>query len=238
MVTEYIITLGILISVELVLGIDNLIFISVAVNNVRNLKDSRQIRFFGLSLALIFRLIMLFGISLILKASQPVFLSFSIKDLLFLSGGVFLFAKSLKEVIYDIINGPHIERLQLKEGSSSKISIILQIAFMDLVFSLDSLIVAIGLTKNIILIAIAFIITIVFMAIASGYVLKYVNLFPELKMLALASIIIIGGVLILEGLHVEVSKTYIYFSLLFSLIVEILNIIKKFNHKEPKLPLP
>jgi predicted tellurium resistance membrane protein TerC len=215
----------VLIFIELILGIDNIIFISIAVSNVDDKYNNRRIRYLGLGLALIFRLLMLFSLSLVLHLSKPIVSIFSIKDLILFIGGLFLLYKSISEIKSDI--GYKKNTIKINKKSN----IILQIALVDLVFSLDSLMAALGLTQNIILIAIAFSITIVLMATMSGYFIKYVEMFPELKTLSLAFISIIGIMLILESLHIEIEKSYIYFAFFFSLSVEALNIIRRIRIK-------
>ena len=216
-------TLFVLVFLEIVLGIDNIIFISVAVSNV---KKSTKIRFFGLSLALVFRLLMLFAISFVLRISKKVFFGFSYADLLFLLGGMFLFIKSILEIKSDFF--PKRQKVNL----GAKINIILQIAFIDLVFSFDSLVVALGITKQIHLIAIAFVITIAFMVLASDQVVKYILKFPELKMVSLVFVSVIGAVLVLYAFKIHVDKHSVYFAFLFCLVVEILNLLKRCKRKQ------
>lgn len=225
---EDLFTLSVLIFIELILGIDNIIFISIAIDKISDKNSKTLIRYLGLGLALIFRLAMLFSIALVLHLSDPIVSIFSIKDLVLFVGGLFLLFKSISELRSDMKPKNVIDETK---KSVSKIGIILQIALVDLVFSLDSLMAALGLTKNIILIAIAFSITIAVMATMSGYFNRYISMFPELKTLSLAFINVIGIMLITESLHIPIEKSYIYFAFFFSLIVEILNITRRIKTK-------
>jgi predicted tellurium resistance membrane protein TerC len=216
-------TLFTLIFLEIILGIDNLIFIAIAVRGAPNPKKTK---FIGLSLALFLRLLMLAGVSFVLALSKPILYKFSVKDFMFIVGGMFLLAKSALEIKNDITPK------NLNGSKNKRFSAILQIATVDLIFSLDSLMAAVGLTTNMLLIAIAFTVAILFMAVASGSVLKYMEQFPELKTLSLALILIIGILLFLEGLHFELEKSYIYFAFFFALSVEALNMIRRHKKSE------
>ncbi|AHX11685.1 integral membrane TerC family protein [Neorickettsia helminthoeca str. Oregon] len=216
---DYFSAFCILLFLEIVLGIDNIIFISVVTSR---LHENSGIRYFGLGLALFFRLVALFSVSTLLKLKQPVFYALSIQDVIFIIGGLFLSFKGLSEIIHDAK-----PKINNEFKVYSKLSAVLYIAFIDLVFSIDSLLTALAITQNMLLIALAFSVTIVFMGVASDVVSKWITLFPELKTLALVFITSIGIVLLFDGIHIEINKNYLYFAFGFSLIVQLCNIARK-----------
>jgi predicted tellurium resistance membrane protein TerC len=212
---------------EIVLGIDNIIFISIVTGKLPEDKQ-RLSRNTGLALAMIFRVALLLLITHIMGLSKPLFslenlgihFDVSIRDLILMAGGIFLIAKSTSEM-HQKIEG--IEHHQ-KERRSSKISgAIMQIVLLDIIFSFDSILTAIGLTKNVLLMIIAVIISMFIMMFFSGAISRFINKHPTLQVLALSLLILIGFMLIVDALHYEVPKGYIYFAVLFSLLVEMLN---------------
>ncbi len=207
--------------VEIILGIDNIIFISIITNKVK--KESRnKARVTGLLLALILRIIMLFGLSWFIGLTKPIFYEFSIKDLILLFGGAFLIFKSVIEISHKI-NGNFDEKIQTDKSVSLK-SIIWQIVAIDFVFSVDSILTAIGLTEILLIMIIAVIISILFMIIYSSKISDIIDRYPSLEILALCFLILIGFTLILEAAHIEIPKGFIYFALFFTLGVELVNI--------------
>lgn len=207
--------------VEIILGIDNIIFISIVTNKVK--KESRnKARVTGLLLALILRIIMLFGLSWFIGLTKPIFYEFSIKDLILLFGGAFLIFKSVIEISHKI-NGNFDEKIQTDKSVSLK-SIIWQIVAIDFVFSVDSILTAIGLTEILLIMIIAVIISILFMIIYSSKISDIIDRYPSLEILALCFLILIGFTLILEAAHIEIPKGFIYFALFFTLGVELVNI--------------
>ncbi len=207
--------------VEIILGIDNIIFISIITNKVK--KESRnKARVTGLLLALILRIIMLFGLSWFIGLTKPIFYEFSIKDLILLFGGAFLIFKSVIEISHKI-NGNFDEKIQNDKSVSLK-SIIWQIVAIDFVFSVDSILTAIGLTEILLIMIIAVIISILFMIIYSSKISDIIDRYPSLEILALCFLILIGFTLILEAAHIEIPKGFIYFALFFTLGVELVNI--------------
>ncbi len=227
-----IISLLTLIVLEIVLGIDNVIFISIFTGKLPA-RQQPKARMIGLSLALIARILLLLGISAIIKMKDPVFTAFntpfSIRDLILFSGGVFLLVKTTGE-IHNNIEG---ENEHVNESKSQTFyKIILQIILIDIVFSFDSILTAIGLVQEVIIMVIAVIAAMVVMLLFSGPVSNFVNGHPTVKMLALSFLMMIGTMLILDAFHVEVPKGYIYFSIAFSFFVEMLNL--KMRKKKAK----
>ena len=207
--------------IEIILGIDNIIFISIVTNKVK--KESRnKARITGLLLALVLRIIMLFGLTWFIGLTKPIFYEFSIKDLILLLGGGFLIFKSVIEISHKI-NGNFDEKIETTESVSMK-SIIWQIVAIDFVFSVDSILTAIGLTEVLIIMVIAVIISILFMIIYSSKISDIIDRYPSLEILALCFLILIGFTLILEAAHIEIPKGFIYFALFFTLGVELVNI--------------
>lgn len=207
--------------IEIILGIDNIIFISIVTNKVK--KESRnKARITGLLLALVLRIVMLFGLTWFIGLTKPIFYEFSIKDLILLLGGAFLIFKSVIEISHKI-NGNFDEKIETTESVSMK-SIIWQIVAIDFVFSVDSILTAIGLTEVLLIMVIAVIISILFMIIYSSKISDIIDRYPSLEILALCFLILIGFTLILEAAHVEIPKGFIYFALFFTLGVELVNI--------------
>ena len=207
--------------IEIILGIDNIIFISIVTNKVK--KESRnKARITGLLLALVLRIVMLFGLTWFIGLTKPIFYEFSIKDLILLLGGAFLIFKSVIEISHKI-NGNFDEKIETTESVSMK-SIIWQIVAIDFVFSVDSILTAIGLTEVLLIMVIAVIISILFMIIYSSKISDIIDRYPSLEILALCFLILIGFTLILEAAHIEIPKGFIYFALFFTLGVELINI--------------
>mgnify|MGYP001462057903 CR=1 FL=1 len=207
--------------IEIILGIDNIIFISIVTNKVK--KESRnKARITGLLLALVLRIVMLFGLTWFIGLTKPIFYEFSIKDLILLLGGGFLIFKSVIEISHKI-NGNFDEKIETTDSVSMK-SIIWQIVAIDFVFSVDSILTAIGLTEVLLIMVIAVIISILFMIIYSSKISDIIDRYPSLEILALCFLILIGFTLILEAAHIEIPKGFIYFALFFTLGVELINI--------------
>ena len=207
--------------IEIILGIDNIIFISIVTNKVK--KESRnKARVTGLLLALVLRIIMLFGLTWFIGLTKPILYDFSIKDLILFFGGGFLIFKSVIEISHKI-NGNFDEKIQTDKSVSMK-SIIWQIVAIDFVFSVDSILTAIGLTEILLVMVIAVIISILFMIIYSSKISDIIDRYPSLEILALCFLILIGFTLILEAAHIEIPKGFMYFALFFTLGVELINI--------------
>jgi predicted tellurium resistance membrane protein TerC len=216
---------------EIVLGVDNIIFVSIVANQLpRN--EQPKARNYGLILALVFRLVLLLAIGWILSLSEPIMtlgfmktpegepLHLSIKDLILMAGGVFLLYKSVMEIHHKLEG--KVEEINTHKKSSLS-SVILQICLVNIVFSFDSILTAIGMTKEVFIMMVAVILSIVVMMIFSEAVSKFINKHPTMQMLALSFLILIGVMLIAEGFHQHVSKGYIYFAIAFSMGVELLN---------------
>ena len=212
-----------LFAMEVVLGIDNLIFISILADRLPQALQARA-RYIGLALALIMRIGLLLALTAIMRLTAPLFSVFgeelSGRDIVLLLGGLFLIAKATLE-IHHMVEGRHEQR---RAGSASFGLVIAQIVAVDLVFSLDSIITAVGLTNDIGIMISAVIASMVVMVVAVGPVSDFVNRHPTAKMLALAFLVLIGAVLVANGLDVEVPKGYVYTAMLFAVLVEALNI--------------
>lgn len=220
---EHLIALATLTFLEIILGIDNIIFISIVTNKLPK-KDQPRARFIGLSLALIFRILLLLSLSYIIGLTQPVFTVFNFqvswRDIILFAGGIFLIAKSVSELHGKVVGLEH-QQKEYKAASFS--SIIIQIILLDIVFSFDSILTAIGLSNQIPIMITAVVISIIIMMLFSGPVSDFVNKHITLQILALSFLILIGFMLIVEALHSHVPKGYIYFAVAFSLVVEVIN---------------
>lgn len=209
---------------EIVLGIDNIIFISILTDKLPP-EDRKKGRLLGLAIAMIMRILLLFSISLIIKLTAPLFtvLNFDIsgRDLILLIGGLFLLAKSTHE-IHSKLEGE--EGDHKVKGSATFLSVIIQILLLDIIFSLDSVITAVGMADHLGVMVTAVVIAVIFMMIFVGPVSNFVENHPTIKILALSFLLLIGFSLVAEGLHQHIPKGYIYFAMAFSVFVEIVNI--------------
>ncbi|KAA3650486.1 MAG: TerC family protein [Bacteroidetes bacterium] len=210
---------------EIVLGIDNIIFISIVSDRLAVEKQSKA-RAIGLTLAILIRVLLLFGISYIVHLTDPILtikdFDLSARDLILIAGGLFLLAKSTSEIHEKIEEGDEKEEKKNVVKLTMQKAII-QIILLDVVFSFDSILTAVGLSDHLIIMVMAVIISMLVMLAFAKKVSDFVNRNPTVKMLALAFLIMIGTLLLLDGFHVHVPKGYIYFSLAFSLFVEFLN---------------
>jgi len=209
---------------EIVLGIDNVIFISILTDRLPE-SEREKGRVTGLVLAMVFRVGLLLMISWIAGLVVPIItifgFSFSGRDLILIAGGIFLIIKSTLEI--------HNKLESEDESGTSKAkpifwNIILQIILLDLVFSLDSVITAVGLVKHVSIMIIAIVLSMFVMILFAKKISNFIQKHPTIKMLALSFLLMIGLLLLVEGFHVEVPKGYVYFAMLFSFIVEMLNI--------------
>ena len=212
-----------LIALEVVLGIDNIIFISILAGKLPP-EQQRKARNMGILLAMIMRLALLAAISVIMKLDNDLFtlvnIAFSGKDLILILGGLFLIYKSTRE-IYHKMEGEH-EDKEKRVGKASFANIIGQILLLDIVFSVDSIITAVGLVDEIWIMYTAVIITVIIMLIAAGPISSFVNRHPAFKILALSFLLLIGFTLLVEGFDVHVPKGYVYFAMAFALLVDII----------------
>lgn len=222
-------TLVTLTLLEIVLGIDNIIFLTILVNKVEEAK--RQVtRIVGLGFAMITRILLLLSLAWIMRLTTPLFTiaQFSITghDLILIAGGLFLLWKAATEIFESVEGVEHMEESAARTmGKSTFFSIVLQIAIIDIVFSLDSVITAVGLADHVPVMVLAIMIAIGVMMLAAKAIGDFVEAHPSIKILALAFLVMIGMLLVVEGLNVaHVPKGYVYFAMAFSLAVEALNI--------------
>lgn len=220
---------------EIVLGIDNIIFISIVSGKLPQAQQAKA-RNLGLALALITRVALLFAITWIIGFTKPLIefssWSFSGRDLILLAGGLFLIAKSTSEIHHKMDEGHADEITKTAKKKLSMGMAIAQIIALDVVFSFDSILTAIGMTEEITIMIIAVIISMVVMMIFAGRISSFINKNPSLQILALAFLILIGFMLVLEGCGQHVPKGYIYSAVAFSLIVEVLNMRRRKRLKQ------
>ena len=231
-----------LIILEIVLGIDNLIFIAILTNRLPESQRplGRQI---GIGLALIMRLALLGTIAIIVKLTAPVFTvlgkGFSWRDMILIAGGLFLVWKATKEIHHRVDADPGPDVFDRKTAGLGFAAAIGQIIMIDLVFSIDSIITAVGMTEHVPIMVIAVVITVIVMLFAAGPLADFINANPTIVMLALGFLMMIGTVLIAEGFGAKVPKGYIYAAMAFSAVVEGLNMMdrrsrqRKASEKEP-----
>ena len=215
---------------EVVLGIDNLIFISVLSNKLPEHLRSKARRV-GIGAALILRLGLLATIALIIKLTTPVFAilgqSFSWRDLILICGGLFLIWKATTEIHHSVDPDPGPDRLNAAIVATSMGAVIGQILLLDLIFSLDSIITAVGMTPHIPIMVVAVIIAVLTMLLAADPLARFVHNNPTVLMLALAFLLLIGTTLVAEGFGATIGKGYIYAAMAFSVLVEILNMLAR-----------
>lgn len=234
---ENLIALLTLTSLEIVLGIDNIIFISILSGKLPKEKQNKA-RLWGLTLAMITRVLLLLSLSFIMKLTAPLFaiagMEISGRDLILIIGGLFLIGKSTFEIHDKLESADDIE-------GSSKVfpvfwKVLVQIILLDIVFSLDSVITAVGMVNNVSIMITAVVIAVFFMMLFSGKISEFVERHPTIKMLALSFLILIGVSLIADGLDQHIPKGYIYFSMAFSVFVEFLNMkLRKKSNKPIEL---
>lgn len=220
---QIIISLLTLIALEVVLGIDNVIFISILAGKLPAAQQKKA-RTWGILLAMVMRLILLAAISVIIKLDNELFvaagISISGKDLILILGGLFLIYKSAKEIYHKMEGEP--DDKEHKVGKATFGNIIGQILLLDLVFSIDSIITAVGLVNEIWVMYTAVIITVIIMLIAAAPISNFVNKHPAFKVLALSFLLLIGFTLLIEGFDIHVPKGYVYFAMAFALLVDII----------------
>jgi predicted tellurium resistance membrane protein TerC len=238
---EGIIALLTLTILEIVLGIDNIIFISILVGKLPASEQQRA-RLIGLSLALVLRLVFLFFAVWIASLTMPLFtvspillmqepFGVSGRDLIMFGGGMFLLAKATTE-LYNKLEGPEESHEGGKQARRNFAMLILQIILLDIVFSIDSVITAVGLTQNFPIMAIAVIVAVAVMMLSAKGISSFIDQHPSVKILALAFLLMVGMLLVIDGFHVHVPKGYVYFAMAFSVLVEMLNL--RFRTKKGK----
>jgi predicted tellurium resistance membrane protein TerC len=250
---EMLIALITLIFLEIILGIDNIIFISIVTNKLPKEKQKRG-RNIGLLLAMVFRIMLLLAITWIIQLTKPVFtipsflfiqapLPISLRDLILIFGGLFLLAKSVSEMHDKVDDIEEKDEASVVKKTASMGSILVQIVLLDLVFSFDSILTAIGLVEvkpdeahflatGVVVMIIAVVVSIIVMMLFAGKISEFINNQPTLQILALSFLILIGVMLIADGLHFHIPKGYLYFSVAFALGVEVVNIKLRKNNKK------
>ena len=227
---------------EIILGVDNIIFISIVSNKLPQDQQPKA-RTIGLLLAMAFRILLLLTISWIIQLTEPLFtidfikkegqpIGISWKDIILLAGGVFLIFKSTLEIHHklEIANKP-----SNTIAPSAFSAVILQIVMVDAVFSFDSILTAIGLVDNVWIMIAAVVISMLIMIFFAGAISRFINKHPTLQILALAFLIMIGMMLVAEGFHQNINKSYIYTAIAFSLIVELINMRMRKNRQQVDL---
>jgi predicted tellurium resistance membrane protein TerC len=219
---------------EIVLGIDNVIFISILAGKLPGEKQKRA-RNIGLAAAMIMRILLLLSLAWIVKLTAPLFtilgVEISGRDLILLAGGLFLMAKATHE-IHDKLEGEEGETVA--RVAPTLTSVIVQIMLLDIVFSLDSVITAVGMAKDLAVMITAVVISVGIMLFAAGSISAFVDRHPTVKMLALSFLVLIGMALVAEGFEFHIPKGYIYFAMGFSVFVELLNVrLRGLSKKKP-----
>jgi len=209
-----------LVALEVVLGIDNIVFIAILADKLPVARRER-VRRIGLLLALVMRLALLAVLAWLVGLTAPLFFRFSGRDLVLIVGGLFLIYKSTRE-IHDLMAGGETHRAATVRAATA--AILAQIVLVDMVFSLDSIITAVGMVDDLRIMAAAVVVSVALMMVFAGPLARFISARPTLKMLALAFLLMIGLVLVADGLGVHVPKGYVYFAMAFSVLVEMLNL--------------
>ncbi len=209
---------------EIVLGIDNIIFITVLVSRLPSARRQKA-RIIGLALAMISRIALLLSIVWVMTLTKPLFTLFSQefagRDLILIGGGIFLFVKSTFEIHNSLES---IEEHEIRQMATSFAGVLIQVMVLDIIFSLDSVITAVGLAQHVEIMVLAIVIAVGVMMFSAKSIGDFVDTHPTIKMLALSFLILIGVTLVAEGLHFHIPKGYIYFAMGFSVCVEMLNL--------------
>jgi|LakMenEpi03Aug12_release.lakeMendotaPanAssembly.Ray.scaffolds.fasta_scaffold02652_13 predicted tellurium resistance membrane protein TerC len=221
---------------EIVLGIDNIIIISILSGDLATKAQQKKARRIGLSLAMITRVLLLLSLSWVMSLKEPLFSvidhTFSGRDLVLVLGGLFLIYKATVEI------HAKVEQKREKEGARRKavslLSVVIQIILIDIVFSLDSVITAVGMSNEILIMVLAVIIAVLIMLVASDAISEFVNKHGTVKVLALAFLVMIGATLLMEGTGSHINKAYVYFAMAFSVLVESLNLRMRGNEGKVK----
>ena len=232
------IALATLTILEIVLGIDNIVFISILAGKVRR-EDRARARRIGLSLAMFIRIGLLWSITWVIRLTAPLFTTLgqeiSGRDLIMLVGGLFLIAKSTHE-IHEKLEGDEGERST--RAAASFAGVITQILLLDIIFSLDSVITAVGMAEDLAVMVIAVVLAVGVMLLSAGAISEFVERHPTVKMLALSFLLLIGVSLIAEGFDQHIPKGYIYFAMGFSIFVEMINLRVRAKSKPIHLRQP
>jgi predicted tellurium resistance membrane protein TerC len=219
-----------LIAMEIVLGIDNLIFVSI-ISNKLGPGERDKARRLGLGLALVLRLVLLATVAFVVQLTQPVITilghGFSWRDMILIAGGLFLVWKATKEIHHNVDPDPGPDLFDRRSAAMTFGSAIMQILVLDLVFSVDSIITAVGMTDHIPIMMAAVIVAVLVMLLASGPLARFIHANPTIVMLALGFLLMIGMALIADGFGVHIPKGYIYASMAFSTFIESLNLMSR-----------
>lgn len=219
-----------LIAMEVVLGIDNLIFISILSNKLPEAQREKA-RKLGIGAALVMRLLLLSTVAMIVKLTQPVFTmlghAFSWRDLILIAGGLFLVWKATKEIHHNVDPDPGPDMFDSKTASLGLTAAIGQILLLDIVFSIDSIITAVGMTEHVPIMIIAVLVSVAVMLVAANPLANFIHANPTIVMLALGFLLMIGTTLIAEGFGAHVPKGYIYAAMAFSALIEGLNMMSR-----------
>ena len=220
-------------ALEIVLGIDNVIFISVVVSVIPE-EQAKRARQIGLALALVFRILLLSVLVWLIGLTRDVFkvhgIGFSWRDIILIAGGLFLIAKATHEIHREV--EAHQDAPSTAAGRAAYFRVIVEITIIDIVFSLDSIITAIGMAQDLAIMISAVVIACVVMYAASGPVARFVAEHPTTKMLALAFLVLIGVALVADGFKFHIPRGYIYFAIVFSAMVELFNVLARRNRKK------
>lgn len=227
---DWIVPLISLIALEIILGIDNIIFISILADKLPD-SQRNKLRYWGMGLAMLMRLCLLAFISWILQLDQTLFtlfdIAFSGKGLILIAGGLFLIYKSTKEIFLKTEHIANAEKTTPVTASFKKL--VLEVVLLDIVFSVDSIITAVGMVNELWVMYVAVVVTVIIMLFASKPISNFIRKHPSFKVLALCFLLMIGVSLIAEGFHFAIPKQYIYFSMAFAFLVDIIQMrtIKK-----------
>lgn len=224
------VALATLIVMEVVLGIDNLIFISILTNKLPDHQQERARRY-GIAGALVLRLVLLATVAVIIGLTEPVFnafgQAFSWRDIILIAGGTFLIWKATKEIHHNVDPDPGADMFAGRDATLGFGAAVAQILLLDLVFSIDSIITAVGMTEHIVIMVIAIVTTVGVMLFAADPIAEFIKRNPTIVMLALSFLLLIGTTLVAEGFGVHVPKGYIYAAMAFSALVEGLNMMQR-----------
>lgn len=234
---ESIIALGTLTLLEIILGIDNILFISIISEKLPEAQRPKA-RVVGLALALIFRLLLLMMISWLVHFEDPLFSlfdqAFSGRDLILLGGGLFLLIKTISEIHNKVDIDDEGEEDNTPKKARSFMGVVSMIILVDMVFSFDSILTAVGMVDEIVIMVVAVVLAMLVMLVFVNAISRVINKYPSIQMLALSFLILIAFILILDGLGQHIERGYVYFALFFSLMVELLNIRSRIKFKKIK----
>jgi predicted tellurium resistance membrane protein TerC len=233
------VALAALTAMEVVLGIDNLIFISVLSNKLPEHQRSKARRV-GIAAALVLRLTLLGTVAIIVRLTDPIFelftQAFSWRDIILIAGGLFLVWKATKEIHHSVDPDPGPDNLNPKVATTNVLAVIGQIILLDAVFSVDSIITAVGMTEHIPIMAVAVIIAVITMMIAADPLANFIHTNPTIVMLALGFLLLIGTTLIADGFGAHFPKGYIYTAMAFSVLIESLNMLSRRARQKQSAP--